>query len=764
MCSYFTKSTALLTKMAATAFIFLTLLFIFHFKKAHGTDQVSSVTERSNLQTYIVSVQQPEGSDLAESEYVENWHRSFLPYSLESSDVQQRPFYSYKNVISGFAAKLTEEEVQDMKKKNGFVSARPERKVRLQTTHSPSFLGLHQGMGVWKESNFGKGVIIGILDGGINPDHPSFSDEGMPPPPAKWKGRCDFSTCNNKLIGARTFNIEGNVKGTEPPIDVDGHGTHVAGTAAGAFVKNAESLGNAKGTAVGMAPYAHLAIYKVCFGGDVDCTESDLLAGLDAAIEDGVDVLSISIGGGSVPFFNDSIAVGSFAAIQKGIFVSCAAGNSGPFNSTISNEAPWILTVGASTLDRSIVATAKLGNREEFDGESVFQPKDFPQTPLPLVYAGMNGKPESAFCGNGSLSGIDVKGKVVLCERGGGIARIFKGEQVKNAGGAAMILMNDEPNAFSVIADPHVLPATHVSNDAGLKIKSYINSTATPMATIIFKGTVIGNSLAPTVVSFSSRGPNLASPGILKPDIIGPGLSILAAWFEPLDFNTNPKSIFNIMSGTSMACPHLSGIAALLKSSHPYWSPAAIKSALMTTADLLNMNGERIVDETLRPADIFAVGAGHVNPSRANDPGLVYDIQPDDYIPYLCGLGYSDKEVGILVHRPVVCSRIGKIPEAQLNYPSFSVTLGPAQSFTRTVTNVGQVYSSYAVNVVAPQGVVVSVKPSKLYFSKVNQKATYSVTFTRSGSGYTSGEFAQGYITWVSAKYSVRSPISVRLQ
>lgn len=757
MCSYFTKSTAFLTKMAATAFIFLTLLFIFHFNKAHGTD-------RSNLQTYIVNVQKPEGRDLAESEDVENWHRSFLPYSLASSDMQQRPFYSYKNVISGFAAKLTKEEVQDMNKKNGFVSARPERRVRPQTTRTPSFLGLHQEMGVWKGSNFGKGVIIGILDGGINPDHPSFSDEGMPPPPAKWKGRCDFSACNNKLIGARTFNIESNVKGTEPPIDVDGHGTHVAGTAAGTFVKNAESLGNAKGTAVGMAPYAHLAIYKVCFGGDVDCTESDLLAGLDAAIEDGVDVLSISIGGDSVPFFNDSIAVGSFAAIQKGIFVSCAAGNSGPFNSTISNEAPWILTVGASTLDRRIVATAKLGNREEFDGESVFQPKDFHQTQLPLVYAGMNGKPESAFCGNGSLSAIDVKGKVVLCERGGGIGRIFKGEQVKNAGGAAMIIMNDEPNAFSVIADPHVLPATHVSHDAGLKIKSYINLTATPMATIIFKGTVIGNSLAPTVVSFSSRGPNLASPGILKPDIVGPGLSILSAWFEPLDFNTNPKSIFNIMSGTSMACPHLSGIAALLKSCHPYWSPSAIKSALMTTADLLNMNGKRIVDETLRPADIFAIGAGHVNPSRANDPGLVYDIQPDDYIPYLCGLGYSDKEVGILVHRQVMCSHIGKIPEGQLNYPSFSVTLGAAQTFTRTVTNVGQAYSSYAVNVVAPQGVVVSVKPSKLYFSKVNQKATYSVTFTRTGSGYTSGQFAQGYMSWVSAKYSVRSPISVRFQ
>ncbi|KAJ4712912.1 Subtilisin-like protease [Melia azedarach] len=757
------KSGTLQPKMAAIPIVFLTLLFSFRACIAQG-DEVSSVTESSNLHTYIVHVKRPEGRHLAESEDLEGWYRSFLPYSLASSDTQQRRIHAYKNVISGFAAKLTEDEVQSIKKKNGFVSARPERRLRLQTTHTPNFLGLHAETGFWKESNFGKGVIIGILDGGILPDHPSFNDEGLPPPPAKWKGRCEFSAsaCNNKLIGARTLHLEG--KGAEQPNDIDGHGTHVAGTAAGRFVKPADALGNAKGTAVGMAPYAHLAIYKVCFGGDVDCTESDLLAGIDAAVEDGVDILSLSIGGDSVQFFQDSIAVGSFAAIQKGIFVSCAGGNSGPLNSTMSNEAPWILTVGASTIDRSIVATAKLGNGVEFEGESLFQPKDFPPILLPLVYAGKNGKSASGLCANGSLNGVDVNGKIVLCERGGGIGRIAKGIEVKNAGGAAMILMNDELDAFSIDADPHVLPATHVSHDAGLKIKSYINSTATPMAAILFKGTVIGNSLAPAVASFSSRGPNLASPGILKPDIIGPGVSILAAWPFPLDNNTNSKSNFNIMSGTSMACPHLSGIAALLKSSHPSWSPAAIKSAIMTTADILNIGGKPIVDQTLQPADIFATGAGHVNPSRANAPGLVYDIQPDDYIPYLCGLGYSDEEVGILAHRPVMCSHLGSIPEGQLNYPSFSVTLGKPQTFTRTVTNVGLANSTYFVTVVAPQGVDVSVKPSKLYFSNVNQEATYTVTFTRTGSGHVIGEFAQGYLNWISTKYSVRSPISVRFE
>ena len=154
--------------------------------------------------------------------------------------------------------------------------------------------------------------------------------------------------------------------GVETPIDEDGHGTHTASTAAGRFVNYADVLGNAKGTAVGMAPLAHLAIYKVCFR--EDCGDSNILAALDAVIEDGVDVLSLSIGDDGAPFFQDNIAIGGFAAMQKGIFVSCSAGNSGPSNTTLSNEAPWLLTVGANTIDRKLVATAKLGNGEELDG------------------------------------------------------------------------------------------------------------------------------------------------------------------------------------------------------------------------------------------------------------------------------------------------------------------------------------------------------------------------------------------------------------
>ncbi|KAK7251224.1 hypothetical protein RIF29_34233 [Crotalaria pallida] len=754
-----------LMNMGPFQFITLIFMLIFHIHFAQASDlpPTTESTLKSNSKIYIIHVRQPEGRLFSKTEDLESWYRSFMPPTTMSSKEQPRVIHSYHHVMKGFAARLTPEELRAVEKKNGFISAHPERMLHHQTTHTPQFLGLWQPNGLWQESNFGKGVIIGVLDTGVMPDHPSFSDAGIPPPPPKWKGRCELNgtACNNKLIGARSLNIAGYAMTAEPPIDEDGHGTHTASTAAGAFVDNAEVLGNAKGTAVGTAPYAHLSIYKVCFGHD--CPESNILAAIDAAVEDGVDVLSLSLGVDTpLPFFNDNIAIGAFAATQKGILVSCAAGNSGPYMGSIINGAPWILTVGASTTDRSIVATAKLGDGQEFYGESVFQPSNFSQTLLPLAYAGKNGKQKSAACARGYLSDIDFRGKVVLCERGGVMGRIEKGEEVKRVGGVAMIIINDEIDGFSLMADVHVLPATHVSYAAGLRIKAYINSTATPTATILFKGTTLGNTLAPAVTSFSSRGPNLQSPGILKPDIIGPGANILAASPFPVDNRINSKSNFNIMSGTSMACPHISGIAALLKSSHPDWSPAAIKSAMMTSADLLHLGLKQIVDETLKPADLFAMGSGHVNPSRANDPGLVYDIELGDYIPYLCGLGYSDRQVGMIAQRTIKCTEKSSIPEGELNYPSFSVVLGPSlQTFTRTVTNVGEPYSSYTAIVTAPEGVEVKVHPIYLYFSEVNQKKTYSVTFNRIGLGNKTMEYSQGFLKWVSFHRIVRSPISV---
>ncbi|XP_011081104.2 subtilisin-like protease SBT1.2 [Sesamum indicum] len=393
---------------------------------------------------------------------------------------------------------------------------------------------------------------------------------------------------------------------------------------------------------------------------------------------------------------------------------------------------------------------------------------DFPPTSLPLVYAGMLNTSDRniQFCTAASLNRTDIRGKIVVCEIGF-TTRIAKGRAVKAAGGAAMILVNPASYANLTLSESHVLPATHVSYADGLKIKTYINSTSTPTAAIVFKGTIIGDDRAPVVAAFSSRGPNYVSRGILKPDILGPGVNILAAWPVSVENNTNTNATFNIISGTSMSCPHLSGVAALLKSSHPDWSPAAIKSAIMTTADILNLAQNPIEDERFLPANIFATGSGHVNPSRANNPGLIYDIQPKDYIPYLCGLNYTDRQVASILQRKVNCSAESRIPEAQLNYPSFALTFSPfqptVQTYTRTVTNVGEANSSYVVKIVPPPGIDVVVEPSKLDFLEVNQKLQYQVTFSRLNSSSNIG-VVQGYLKWNSSRRSVRSPIAVILR
>ncbi|XP_004244591.1 subtilisin-like protease 4 [Solanum lycopersicum] len=721
---------------------------------------------QGELETYIVHVESPENKISTQllSEDLDSWYQSFLPNTVASTNSNEeegpRLVYSYRNVMKGFAARLSEEQVKEMEKKPGFISAQPQRILSLHTTHTPSFLGLQQNSGLWSDSNYGKGVIIGVLDTGISPDHPSFSDEGMPPPPAKWKGKCEsnFTTmCNNKLIGVRTFPKENG-----SPIDDDGHGTHTASTAAGSFVRGANVYGNANGTAVGVAPLAHLAIYKACES--IGCASSNILAAMDAAIDDGVDILSLSLGGFTRPFYNDPVALGAYTATERGILVSCSAGNSGPAKSSLSNEAPWILTVGASTLDRKIKATLQLGNKHEIEGESAFHPKVLNSTFFPLNEPGKNEREstERSYCQDGLVYNSNG-GKIVLCQVGGGISRVGKGQVVKNSGGVGMIIINEKGDGITTSVSAHVLPALDITYANGMKVLAYMNSTKKPVARITFQGTIIGDKNAPVVAAFSSRGPNLASRGILKPDIIGPGVNILAAWPTSMENNTNTKSTFNIISGTSMSCPHLSGVAALLKSAHPTWSPAAIKSAIMTTADTVNLANKPILDERLLPANIFAVGAGHVNPSRANDPGLIYDTSFKSYLPYLCGLNYTNQEIQRLLQRKVNCSEVKSIPEAQLNYPSFSITLrANSQTYTRTVTNVGEAKSSYSVEIVSPPGVSVIVKPSTLKFSKLNQKLTYRVTFSRTENSSTSGT-VQGFLKWTSNRHSVRSPIAVVL-
>ena len=272
---------------------------------------------------------------------------------------------------------------------------------------------------------------------------------------------------------------------------------------------------------------------------------------------------------------------------------------------------------------------------------------------------------------------------------------------------------------------------------------------------------VLGSTPAPVVAYFSSRRPSTASPGILKPDIIGPGVNIIAAW----PFKVGPNRVdehdmvFNSISGTSMSTPHLSGIAAIIKSAHNDWSPAAIKSAIMTTAYVVYDSKKPILDETLNPAGHFTIGAGHVNPSEVVNPGLVYDTDVEQYILYLCGLGYTDSEVEIITHQKGACSKGTKLAEAKLNYPSIATRASAGKLVVnRTVTNVGDAVSSYTVEIDMPKEVKVTVSPTKLDFTKKKESKTFTVSLSWDAS---KTKNAEGSFKWVSSKHVVRSPIVI---
>ncbi|PHU28316.1 hypothetical protein BC332_00409 [Capsicum chinense] len=284
--------------------------------------------EQTKSQIYIVHCEFPDGDGPNKYQDLESWYLSFLPETTSQSDHEApRLIYSYHHFLTGFAAMLSPDDLKEMEKLEGFVSARPEELLDLCTTHSVNFLGLNKNMGFWNDSNYGKAVIIGVIDTEIFPDHPSFSDDGMPPPPVKWKGECEFNVtkCNNKLIGARYFKSVGI-----DPWDEDGHGTQTASTAAGRFVPGANVFVSANGTAAGVAPLAHVAVYKACSA--LGCFGRDILAAMDMAIEDGVDVLSLSLGSVSNVLYESNITLGAFNAMKNGIFVSCAAGNAGPYS------------------------------------------------------------------------------------------------------------------------------------------------------------------------------------------------------------------------------------------------------------------------------------------------------------------------------------------------------------------------------------------------------------------------------------------------
>ncbi|CAN1307514.1 Subtilisin-like protease SBT5.4 [Linum perenne] len=684
--------------------------------------------------------------------------------------------YSYTWNINGFSAVLEEEEAAELSKRPGVVSVFLDRGRELHTTRSWDYMLLeNNGAGhpgeLWKAANFGE-------DTGVWPESKSFDDKGYGPVPSKWKGICQNNTkagvpCNRKLIGARYFSKGYTRAGGKPEEsfesarDSEGHGSHTLSTAAGNFVPQVKILNFTVGTAKGGSPKARVAAYKVCWP-PIDgsgCFDSDILAAFDAAINDGVDVISVSLGGDPADYFEDSVAIGSFHAVRKGIDVACSAGNSGPALGTVSNIAPWITTVAASTLDRKLDAYAQLHNGLRIQGVTLSGSSSNKTYPLRLasqVRAANVTILDALLCKANTLDRKKARGKIVVCLRGEN-GRLEKGSEAASAGAAGMIFCNDKTSGEDVVADPHFLPAVHISYKDSLAVYHYINSTQHPEAYISPVNTKLNVQPTPVMASFSSAGPSSIAPQIIKPDITAPGVNIIAAYTEAKQtgIDADPRKFpYNILSGTSMSCPHVAGVTALLRTLYPSWSPAAIRSAIMTTARTRDDTRNPIKDSSNERATPFNYGSGHIRPNQAMNPGLVYDLSEVDYLNFLCARGYNQTLLSLFA--PHECSNKHAIVD--LNYPSIAVPRLPMKegsvTVTRKVKNVGNKAARYAVSVKQPVGVSISVKPAVLKFDKVGEEKAFEVKL-EAKSGGKINEYVFGGITWSDGVHHVRSPVAV---
>ncbi|CAL1404498.1 unnamed protein product [Linum trigynum] len=692
-------------------------------------------------------------------------HLSLLQEVVQDSEGSEHMIRSYKRSFNGFAARLTDNEATKLSSKSGVVSVFRSTNLELQTTRSWDFLGLQQPTGITAgNSTAGSDIIVGMIDSGVWPELPSFNDRGLGPAPAKWKGACKGGanfTCNKKLIGARYYSNE-----AASARDADGHGSHTASTAAGSVVPNASFYGLASGVARGGLPSARIAAYRVC--DPSGCSSEQILAAFDDAIADGVDVISISIGASSAQDIDtDVIAIGGFHAAKQGVLTVHSAGNSGPDPGTLASVAPWLLSVAASTIDRKFRTRVVLGNGKKLVGNSV-NPFRLEGKDLQLVYGGTASRSceesEARACSSGCLEQSKVKGKIVVCDYKYGQDEALK------VGAKAVVY----PDIIPDVAFLSVLPAAPLDLTSFDSLVSYARSGDKPVVKMLV-GETVKESGAPAVASFSSRGPNMIIPDILKPDVSAPGVDILAGWSPeaPLTDGDKRRNQFNVISGTSMACPHVTGVAAYVKSRHPDWSPSAIKSAIITTATAMRpINGS---NDLAYAAAEFAYGSGQVDPMKAANPGLVYEATPADYVRVLCSLGYDTKRLRAVTGDKSTCpaKKNGTATTSlkDFNYPSIAAAVDTKKpfklAFSRTVTNVGgkSTYRARVVqetkkgNAAAAAAMKIGVTPEVLSFGGAGEKKSFKVSVA--GGGIDEQGFASASLVWTDGVHSVRSPIVI---
>jgi Subtilase family/Fibronectin type-III domain/PA domain/Peptidase inhibitor I9 len=649
---------------------------------------------------------------------------------LDSPDV----LYSYSTAIDGFAARLTPAQAQRAETQSAVASVQSATVDHLdgaparRGAAASALTAVHAA----GSARAGRGIVIGVVDSGIWPENPSFA--ARPTDRAQqqrrypgFTGRCDDAgeqwsspVCNAKVVAATAY-VEGfgsaNVSSAEylSPRDGSGHGSHVAATAAGDAGVDVRIDGQDFGRRSGLAPGAALAVYKACWAApepsDDGCSSADVLAAVDQAVHDGVDVLDYAASGPD-DTLGDPVGQAFANAAAAGVFVAASAGDGGPHPGTLAHGAPWMTTVAALS-EPTFQGGARLGDGEEVFGSMA---SDRPIASSRLVDGrdvparGASAR-AARLCEPGSLDAERVDDAIVVCARGA-TARVSKSAEVARAGGRAMILANTVPGGTS--ADVHAVPTLHVDARTGAEIRRYIADTS--RATASLDPSAADPDAAARIAAFSGRGPVVADDGsILLPDVAAPGTNVVAAVAPPFNFDR----LWDVYSGTSMAVPQVAGLAAVVRSRHPEWSPAAVKSAIVTTA--------RPVADGAGP---LAAGAGAIDPSRAVDPGAVYENGPRQWS----------------------------------NTPSVAIAdLTGTATVVRRLTGVGDSAETYTATVTGLPGVAARVTPSTVRLSP-GSTARFRLTLTAQRAARY-GDFVAGRLTWTgSLGHSASSPIVVRPQ
>ncbi|XAR53811.1 Cucumisin [Bertholletia excelsa] len=720
-------------------------------------------------------------------------HEQLLEGTLEAGSYTK--LYSFKHIVNGFAVHTTPSQVRKIEQAAGVRLVEKDRGARLMSTYSPQFLGLPEGLWAQEggERSAGEGIVIGET-------------------PGKFSGACEegpmfpAGACNGKIVSARFFSSGAEAAATLnasvdflSPFDAVGHGSHVASIAAGNYGVPVVVNGFFYGRASGMAPRAGIAVYKAAYPSLTTLT--DVVAAIDQAASDGVDILTLSVGPDEPPedtlTFLGVFDIFMLSARKAGVFVVQAAGNRGPDPYSVVSYSPWVVGVAACSTDRTYAGVLILGNGQKVGGVGLSAPsfgnglfqyrlvlaKDavkengtFPKTP---PYTEECQFPEA-------LDPAKALASIVICTFSDGFyngtSSVTAIIETARALGFMGFVLVANPRYGDFIAEPipFSMPGIMIPRTSDTKILSqyYEEHTCRDKRgsvteyngrAAIAEGRIASYSGgAATVSRFSSRGPDFIDlkrnpTDVLKPDILAPGHQIWAAWspmsaLDPILSGNN----FALLSGTSMAAPHIAGVAALIKQRNPLWTPSMIASAVATTAIRYGNNGEKIMAEgsdiySLYPSTPFDFGAGLVNPSRAVDPGLVFPSGYEDYISFLCSLPKTDPET-IRKATGGSCSHPYGYP-SELNIPSVTISaLAGFRSVRRSMKNVAAKTETYLGAVLPPVGVEISIKP--MWFTVApegNQELEIRLNVTQKLDDFSFGEI----VLTGSLDHIVRIPLSV---